>query len=63
VQIFVPVVLIFNEEIKAVNVNNRLRASNQNKVNEKKSDIFVFSSKIERVCLHTLQRKHNKGLK
>ena len=39
VQIFVLV----NEEIKTVNVNNRLKASNQNKVNEE-NQMSLFSA-------------------
>ena len=51
VQIFVLVVLIFVEEIKAVNVNNRLRASNQNKVNEE--NLMSLFSAIEKEYVFT----------
>ena len=46
VQIFVLV----NEEIKTVNVNNRLKASNQNKVNEE-NQMSLFSAVQERESL------------
>ena len=52
VQIFVLVVLVFIEEIKAVNVNHRLRASSQNRVNEENLKSLFSAKEKESVFTH-----------